>query len=245
MDDRIPTGIPGLDEMLDGGFPSGRVVLILGEPGTGKTILSAQFIADGILRFNESGVFISMDEAKHHFYKEMSKFGWNFYEFEKQKKFIFLHAAPVRHLPEEVSIGKLSIGRKDFSILSLIESMNTYVEVIDAKRIIVDPISALLFQYPDVNERRSAVLDLIEAIMKTGTTCLLTFELRSSGPSRTIEIEEYLAHGAIILQTIQTGITLARAIRIEKMREVKIDTQLRPYEITDEGIVVYHNESII
>lgn len=245
MSEKIPTGIPGLDKMLDGGFPVGRIILVLGEPGTGKTILSAQFLADGILKFNESGVFISMDESKYHFYKEMNKFGWDFYKFEKQKKFIFLHAAPIRHLPEEVSIGKLSIGRKDFSLLSLIESMNTYVRVINAKRIVIDPISALLFQYPDVNERRRAVLDLMEAIMNTGTTCILTFELRSSGPSRTIEVEEYLAHGVIILQTIQAGRTLVRAIRVEKMRETKIDTQLRPYDITDKGIVVYCDETII
>jgi KaiC/GvpD/RAD55 family RecA-like ATPase len=123
--------------------------------------------------------------------------------------------------------------------------MSTYVKVINAKRMVIDPISALLFQYPDVNERRRATLDLMEAIMNTGTTCILTFELRSSGPNRIIEIEEYLAHGAIILQTIQAGRALARAIRIEKMRETKIDTQLRPYEITDKGIVVYCDETII
>ncbi|MEM3653528.1 MAG: ATPase domain-containing protein, partial [Candidatus Bathyarchaeia archaeon] len=173
--DKVPTGIPGLDKMLGGGFPVGRVILILGEPGTGKTILSTQFIANGILKFNESGIFVSMDETKYHFYKEMDNFGWNFYEFERQKKFIFLHAAPIRHIPEEVSIGKLSIGRKDFSLLSLIESISTYVKFINAKRMAIDPISALLFQYPDVNERRRAVLDLMDAIMNTGTTCILTF----------------------------------------------------------------------
>ncbi|MEM3506804.1 MAG: ATPase domain-containing protein [Candidatus Bathyarchaeia archaeon] len=243
--DKVPTGIPGLDKMLGGGFPVGRVILILGEPGTGKTILSTQFIANGILKFNESGIFVSMDETKYHFYKEMDNFGWNFYEFERQKKFIFLHAAPIRHIPEEVSIGKLSIGRKDFSLLSLIESISTYVKFINAKRMAIDPISALLFQYPDVNERRRAVLDLMEAIMNTGTTCILTFELRSSGPNRIIEIEEYLAHGAIILQTVQAGRALARAIRIEKMREAKIDTQLRPYNITDKDIVVYCDETIL
>jgi len=60
---RTPTGIPGLDEILGGGLPQGRVVLVLGEPGAGKTILCSQYLANGI-RLGESGLFVSMEEGK-------------------------------------------------------------------------------------------------------------------------------------------------------------------------------------
>src|SRR5204862_4536798 len=119
--DRTPTGIPGLDEILSGGFPRGRVILLVGGPGTGKTILTSQFLMNGIKIYGENGAFVSLDETKAHYYREMALFGWKFEELEKGKKFAFINASPLRHMPGEVKIGRQSIGRKDFSILSLIE----------------------------------------------------------------------------------------------------------------------------
>ena len=75
--ERVLTGIPGLEEMLNGGFPRGRVILLVGGPGTGKTIFSSQFIFSGIEKHNENGVYVSLDESQHHYLKEMSAFGWN------------------------------------------------------------------------------------------------------------------------------------------------------------------------
>src|SRR3972149_2624604 len=165
--DRTPTGLPGLDEILSGGFPRGRVILLVGGPGTGKTILTSQFLFNGIKLYGENGAFVSLDESKSHFFREMGLFGWKFEELEKAKKFAFINASPLRHMPGEVKIGRQAIGRKDFSILSLIE----------AKRVVVDPVTSLIFQYPDTTERRTAILDLVDALVRTGATCLLTTEL--------------------------------------------------------------------
>src|SRR6266516_3089816 len=126
MVDRTPTGIPGLDEILTGGFPRGRVILLVGGPGTGKTILTSQFLMNGIKMYGENGAFVSLDETK--------LFGWKFEDLEKGKKFAFINASPLRHMPGEVKIGRTSIGRKDFSILSLIEGIKTHTELINAKR---------------------------------------------------------------------------------------------------------------
>jgi circadian clock protein KaiC len=62
--ERVQTGIPGLDEMIGGGIPRGRVVLVVGGPGTGKTILCAQFIYAGIVTFGETGAFIRPSNIK-------------------------------------------------------------------------------------------------------------------------------------------------------------------------------------
>ena len=64
MVDKVDTGIPGLDELVDGGFPEGRVVLVIGGPGTGETILCSQFLYKGIYNKQENGVFVSLDESK-------------------------------------------------------------------------------------------------------------------------------------------------------------------------------------
>ena len=86
------TGIQGLDELMNGGIPDGRVVLLVGGPGTGKTIFAAQFLFKGIKDHKENGVFVSLDENKNHFYSEMEKFGWNFADAEKDRKFAFVDA---------------------------------------------------------------------------------------------------------------------------------------------------------
>jgi len=242
--DRMLTGVPGLDELFSGGIPKGRIVLCVGGPGTGKTILCAQFIYNGIKNHGENGVFVSLEESKAHFYSEMSKFGWDFEKLEREKKFSFVDASPLRRIPGELKIGKLTIGRREFSMVSLIEGVQSSARMVDAKRIAVDPIASLLFQYPDITQRRTAVLDLIEGLAATGATCLLTTELRATGLERGVQLEEYLAHGVIVLQTLQVGRALVRVLQVEKMRETPIDMQPRPYKITEKGIEVYPKETV-
>jgi circadian clock protein KaiC len=89
---KIATGISGLDELVGGGFPEGRVILVIGGPGTGKTIMCGQFLYKGIYENQENGVFVSLDESKDHFYSEMQKFGWDFRKAEEERKFAFIDA---------------------------------------------------------------------------------------------------------------------------------------------------------
>ena len=88
----VPTGIEGLNELISGGFPQNRVILVIGGPGAGKTIFASQFLYKGIAEYGENGVFISLDEGKHHFFSEMAKFGWDFNKAEQEGKFGFLDA---------------------------------------------------------------------------------------------------------------------------------------------------------
>jgi KaiC/GvpD/RAD55 family RecA-like ATPase len=241
---KIPSGVPGLDEILGGGFPRERVILIAGGPGAGKTILSTQFLVNGAMKYGDSAVFVSLDESKEHVQREMSHFKWNLDELEKGKKLAFVDASPIRHLLGEVKLGKMTIGKRDFSLISLIEGVRKGFESVNAKRIIVDSLASLTFNYPDLSQRRTGILDLIELLAETKATCLLTTELRSSGLERGVELEEYLAHGVIVLQTIQVGKSFLRAVQVVKMREAQIDLQPRPYRITENGIEVYPNETI-
>ncbi len=241
---KTPTGILGLVELLGGGLPSGRIILVIGGPGTGKTIMSAQFLFNGITKYGENGIFVSLEEAKHHFYREMAHFGFDFQQLEKQKKFIFLDASPIRHMPEEVKIGRIRVGRSDFSIDSLIERIKTSADMINAKRIAIDPLTSLTLQYPDTFKRRTAILDLIEALVMTDATVLVTTELQRLGIERNVELEEYITHGVITLQTLSIERASVRVIQVGKMREVAIDLQPKPYRITEKGIEVFPKESI-
>jgi circadian clock protein KaiC len=243
---RTATGISGLDEMLAGGFPRGRVLLILGEPGAGKTILCSQYLMNGIEKFGENGLLVSMEENKSHYESEMNQFGWDFDAAEKQGKFSFVDASPIRAIPGEVKIGKLTIGRQDFSLLSLLELIRNNAKAINAKRVVVDPVSLLIFQYPEESQRRKPLLDLVEALTETGATCVLTSELRRVGlKGRNLQTEEYLVHGVVLMQTIEAGKVMERTIQVEKMRGTLIDRQPRPYRITPKGIEVYAKETVM
>ena len=88
----VETGIPGFDQLISGGFPEGRVILLVGGPGSGKTILSSQFLIKGLSESDETAVFVSLDEQKKHYFAEMLSFGWDFKKFEEEGKFVFIDA---------------------------------------------------------------------------------------------------------------------------------------------------------
>ena len=79
---RVSSGIAGLDALLDGGFPEGKVILVLGEPGTGKTILVSQFLHNGVTGQGDKGVYIGMNEPKTRFNAEMMSLGMDFSKLE-------------------------------------------------------------------------------------------------------------------------------------------------------------------
>jgi len=242
-----PTGIPGFDELLGGGIPTGRVVLVLGEPGAGKTTLCSLFLANGYSKFNENGVYVSLEEKKIHLYREMARYGINFAEAERNKQFAFVDASPIRHAPTILTAGNITIGKKEFSLMALMDSVRRAIATVDAKRVVIDPLSYLIFQYTSPAELRGALLDLMEGLTELNATVLVTSELKNSGAITRpkIQMEEYVAHGTIIMQSINIGTSIQRVIQVQKMRESEIDRQPRPYGISKKGITVYPKESIL
>lgn len=245
MSKRVATGISGLDKLVDGGLPEGRVVLVIGGPGTGKTIMCSQFLYKGIYENQENGVFVSLDESKDHFYTEMQKFGWNFRKAEEERKFAFVDAtrmSRVAMLKEELyKEESRSLRGKQLSIDRLIEDLQAKIKQVNAKRVAVDTLAALTYRFPDPIERRTAVVDLIESLADLGVTSVVTTELGYLGLERNVLEEEFLVHGVIMMQTVFSGGTTTRAIQVEKMREAKVNPSLVPYSIDQNGIEIFPN----
>lgn len=245
MPRKIATGVNGLDELVDGGFPEGRVILVIGGPGTGKTILCSQFLYKGIYEKQENGVFVSLDEGKDHFYSEMQQFGWDFKKAEDERKFALVDAtrmSRVAMLKEKLYKEETrSLRGKQLSIDKLIEELQAKIQLVKAKRVAVDTLQALTYRFPDPIERRTAVVDLIESISDLDVTSLVTTELGYLGLERSALEEEFLVHGVIMMQTLFSGGTTTRAIQVEKMREAKVNPSLVPYSIDQRGIEVFPN----
>jgi len=243
MTETVQTGIYGLDEMVGGGFPKNRIILILGGPGAGKTILASQFLYKGIAEFNENAIFVSLDEGKKHFYSEMMNFGWDFQKAEEEGKFGFIDAtrlSRVAMLKEKMmSEESHSLRGKQLPIDKLVEQLQEKIKEIDAKRVALDTLASLFYRFLDPIERRTAGVDLIEALSDLNTTTLVTTELEYLSLERKLMDEEFLVHGVIMMQTLFSGGSTVRAMQVEKMRGVSVNSNLVPYTIDRNGLEVY------
>ena len=249
MSEKVATGVEGLDELIGGGFPRGRVILVLGGPGAGKTILTAQFLYQGIIQYGENGIFVSLDESKNHFFAEMLKFGWDFKKAEEEGKFIFVDATRLsrvamlkeKMLKEETS----SLRGKQLQIDRLIEELQVKIQQIDAKRVVLDTLASLFYRFTDPIERRTAGIDLIEALSDINVTTLVTTELSQVGSyERNLMDEEFLVHGVIMMQTLFSGGSTTRALQVEKMRGTGVNPNLVPYTIDRNGIEIFPAMSV-
>jgi circadian clock protein KaiC len=244
----VPTGVEGLDELISGGLPRGRVILILGGPGTGKTILASQFLYKGISEYGENGIFVSLDESQNHFYSEMMKFGWDFKRAEEEGKFLFIDATRLsrvailkeKMLREETS----SLRGKQLQIDKLIEDLQAKIQQIGAKRVVLDTLASLFYRFIEPTERRTAGVDMIEALSDLGATTIVTTELSYLGLERNLMDEEFLVHGVIMMQTLFSGGTTTRALQVEKMRGANVNPNLVPYTIDKNGIEIFPAMSV-
>lgn len=248
MSERVQTGIEGLDEMMSGGFPRRRVILLLGGPGTGKTIFATQFLYKGITQYNENAIFVSLDESKEHFLEEMLKFGWDFKKAEEEGKFHFIDATRLSRiaiLKEKLMKAETSSLRgKHLQIDTLVEQLQEKIQQIGAKRVALDTLASLFYRFTDPIERRTAGVDLIESLSDINVTTIVTTELNYLGLERNLMDEEFLAHGVIMMQTIFRGGATIRALQIEKMRGASTNPNLVPYSIDKNGIEVFPTMSV-
>jgi KaiC/GvpD/RAD55 family RecA-like ATPase len=242
--DYVPSGIPGVDKILvDKGIPRGHTILLSGGPGTGKTTFAIQFLHKGATEHNESGIYVTLDEDPKDIRKNMIKFGWNLEKLEDEKKLLFVNISPVRVTPFDKD-GLIQIGMKEFRLIKLLEAVKSGVKEVNAKRIIIDPLTIFSLQYPNEVERIYAMRDLMIGLKKIGCTNLLIAELRGTGMEREHQFEEYLAQGVILLRTTLRKNRLVRVFQVEKMRGLAIDNQPKPYEISSKGIEVYPDATI-
>jgi len=247
--DRIPTGVKGLDEVLNGGLPKGRIILVVGSPGSGKTTLAMQFLVGGA-KAGESGLYVSLDEKPERVKENLASYDWNLDGLEHEGKITFIDATQLRRpgqriVPSKVeSEGGVNLILPELTLPVLARTIRRVAAEENIQRITIDPITSLMLRYPEEAKLRRAMLLFFDALESTGCSCIVTSELRTSMLDRSFQLEEYLSQGVILLRTMIHEGNVIRAVQIEKMRGISHDAQLRPYQITQTGIDVYPKDRV-
>ncbi|MBU2559641.1 AAA family ATPase [archaeon] len=249
MTEKTATGITGLDEMLEGGIPTGYTILVAGGPGTGKSTFAMQFLKNGIDQFGENGIYISLEERAPDMIRNFANYGW---DLSKVKIISMIpEKASSAHETKYVSVvgtqssNTVELSPKKFSVDLVADTIREHVKSSDAKRIVIDSLAALSAQLEDPFSIRQEILGLSNLLSDLGCTALLLTEMPEgqAGISR-YGIEEFVAQGVIALYNIRKGSERARGLEILKMRGTKHSQKICMMELANEGFMVYPNENL-
>ncbi|MGC8851255.1 MAG: RAD55 family ATPase [Candidatus Micrarchaeia archaeon] len=246
---RVKTGVSGLDELIGGGIPEKSVVLVSGGAGTGKTILSLQFLASGAAK-GEKGAYFTFEERDEKIREQAMQFDWRFAELEKQKKLVIK-----------------SVNKRTLS--EIMREINAVTNEFKPKRIVLDSMTTLslyahtLTNVTDVTAVqdeeaiygahgltslppetdglivRRILITLVKMLQAQRITALVTSELGENSQwfSRDT-LSEFACDGLLVLRATSLGKELHRTIEVRKMRNTPIKGGVHNIAFTRKGIVV-------
>lgn len=239
----IKTAIPGLDELIDGGYVENDVILITGGPGAGKTTFGVQYLVGGVINYKEPGVLVVMEETPSRIMRDMRGFGWDIEKLVSQKKLKIIYANPFKYIKfvKKGEKNPFNTFEASKNIGEIFKHIQIEVEEIGAKRLFVDSITSLKLS-ADKTEIRHIISEFIKNLEFLDCTTLMSSELQDG---RSFSVEEYLSSGVIKMHVFRASGSRIRAMEILKMRGVKHDETLHPYEFQQNGIVVHPGETVI
>jgi circadian clock protein KaiC len=245
---KIRTGVPGLDKMLFGGLVPGRPYILSGPPGAGKTIMSVQFLREG-LEGGERCLFVALEEPPNELKINMRAFRWNLDDLDvldANSDIRRFEPTPLLEIStEEEPLKMRSISErirktpdfesKEVTVHSLQQLLKTLLQKKSYQRVVIDSITAL--KYFCMREFETAVTtqSFMRYLAESKVTSLLTLELPEEGQ---VPPEAFLARGEIRLHKLRDETGIKRFISIEKYKGSSHDDSVYPFEINTNGIVI-------
>jgi circadian clock protein KaiC len=248
LKEKVKTGVPGLDEMLEGGLIAGRSYIVSGTSGTGKTTLAMQFLLEGT-RKGERVVYVALDEPPNEVKSDMEALGRDLGKvqvFDATPDVMNYDKTPVRDVSTErkvVYFRDISGVIRQTSEKSPADmTINTLQEVLKQEmrsrtysRIVIDSLTSLKYFYIRTSEQNTTLMSFFRTLSDLGVTGLLTVQLPEISKP---DVESHVSRGEIRLHKWFNGRGLVRGVTIEKYRGSSHDPRLRLLKITDQGIVI-------
>lgn len=235
----MDVGIPGMNEILNGGLPIRNVVLLSGGPGTGKSIFGQQFLYAG-LKLDEAGVLVTLEEHPVQIRINMDRFGWEPKKFEQEGKFAIIDAF-TSGIGESAKRERYVVKDPD-DIPSFLDVLKQAITDINAKRVVIDSISTLYMTKPMM--ARSTIMLIKKVLAGLGCTGFLISQVSVTDRGFGGPGVEHAADGIIRLDLDEYDGELKRSIIVWKMRGTSHSMRRHPFDITNKGIIVYPNKTI-
>jgi circadian clock protein KaiC len=223
MNDKISSGNKKLDLLIDGGFQRNSMILLAGNPGTGKTLLSSRFIFEGATKFNQPGIYACFSETKNRFILYLNKSDMDFTKLIRQNM---------------VKVLDLSIA-SEVELQSAINKIFQAVVSLKANRLVIDSITAMAMGLESEIEKRHLIRLLYKLIIQTGCTTISITDIPWNSKRIGESVEEFIADGIILMENhYDESNTLRRTMRIIKMRGTNHSKKTHLYEINEDGIQI-------
>ena len=232
--DRAPTGISGLDQITGGGLPRGRVTLIAGSAGAGKTLLGLQFLVAGARDYGEPGVLLTFEESAAKVADNVRSLGFDLDGLQRDG---LLAVLAFRVEPTEI------IAAGDFDLEPLFLTLDDAIKRVGAKRVVLDTIEVLFGAFGADSIVRAELSRLTRWLEERGVTAIVTGERGERSITRH-GIEEYVSDCVIVLDHRVREEISTRRLRVVKYRGSAHGTNEYPFFISARGFVVLPITSI-
>jgi len=221
-DDRVQTGIPSLDKLIEGGLVRGDTTIVAGQPGTGKTTLGLQFLVYGAIKCGENGVYASVIESGEKLKRNARRFGWDLDLLEKEGKV------------QLVSLQSTMKAGVSTALETVLEALHT----VGAKRLVFDSLSALMTAFESTAEARSFLHIMLKFLEAANCTTIMISEVPWGKQQLGTSFEEFLGDGLVVLESSFDSSRVRRRIYIPKMRGTENRLEGYDYYITREGFAL-------
>lgn len=231
---KCSTGIQGLDEIMDGGFPLRRPTLVCGRAGCGKTLMAIEFLVRGATEYDEPGVFMSFEETAEELTQNVTSFGWDLEALIAEGKFAI----------DYVYIDPTEIEETgEYDLEGLFIRLGRAIDKIQAKRVALDTLEVLFGGLKNAAIVRAELRRLFRWLKSKGVTAIVTAESGENELTRQ-GLEEYVSDCVIRLDRRLVEQVATRSLQIVKYRGSKHGTNEYPFLIEDNGMSVVPITSI-
>jgi len=238
--ERLSTGVPGIDKLIEGGIPDGFSVLVSGAPGTGKTILGIQFIHEGVKR-GEPGIYVSFEQFREDIIKQAEQFG--LIDIRNDKLFSLLSVKHkdiqgfMNYLKDEIEAKKAKrLVLDSLSVISVYTNIMEDPDHIKLMDLSVD-IHSRIAMDPE-QYRKQTIYHLLSKIKSLGVTSLIISEQLEPDKLTRDEVSEFACDGVVVFKKVMIGKDVIRSVTVEKLRQTNINAGTHNMEFTENGIVV-------
>lgn len=227
--EKLGTGVEGLDDVLGGGLPAGRLYLLEGDPGTGKTTLAMQFLLEG-RRAGERVAFITLSESRIELTASGASHGWSLDGIEIRE---YVASADALSPDGQVTMFRPS----EVELLETVRHVLHDIEAINPDRVVVDSLSELRLLAQDSFRYRRQLLALKEFFLSRRCTVLLLDDRTAGDRDRHVQS---IVHGVVHLEQLAPDYGAERRrLRLSKIRGTSYRGGWHDYLIRRGGLEVF------